>query len=453
VTATLTLVTTVWLGRVLGPTAFGMFSWGIALLAYFSIFHNLGLNVVGVREAARDASRIPKLMGEILGLRAVASLLAFGLYLLILLLLDKPPLFKLVVAVQGLTLFAHAASVEWVYEGVQQMGVLARRHIVVAVLTLAGTLLLVREPDDVVLAAAATVAAAALGNGWILLTYRRQFGVPRLRGDLAAWKALLRPGLPIAVSLFMIQVYTSLDQLMLGLMRTEQEVGWYAAAYRLITAVLIPSSVLLQAFMPALSEAHGDPERMRARGRRFIAALLAVGFPLAVAGAFLAPLLIRLFGADYAPAAPALTILMVDVSLSYFHIGLGRALVAWDRERDYMAALVGGAVANVVLNLLLIPPYGIVGAAVATMLSEGAVLAVTAWLHYRVTATLYAGTVLRAATATAIGVGGAAALGGALSWPLAGTAVAMAVGYAAAAQALGVLDVATLLRLVRRPLS
>lgn len=450
VTGVLTLVTTVYLGRTLGPSAYGILTWGFALYTYFAYVPNLGLNVYGVRESARDASRIEPLVGRILGLRVLLATATYTLFLGVVVSLDKPSLFKLVVAVQGLAIFSHMITLEWVFESVQQMGKLATRNVIVAVATLAGTLYFVRSEGDVVLAAAITVVAIAGANVWLLFTYRRQFGSLRPRFDWRTWPPMIRSGLPIAVSIFVLSLYTSMDQLMLGLMRSDQEVGWYGAGFRLVTAAMIPSQIILQAFMPSLSAALGDSEAMRARARGFAITLVTVGLPLMATGALLAPNLILLFGDQFAPAAPALALLMLNVGIAYVHLTFGRALIAWDRERLYMYILVAGGVLNIGLNFVLISAYGMTGAALATIASEGAVTLAVAVLFRRIVGTVFGLTILRGLLATALGVGGPYALSVAFSWPLLLTLLLIGLGYAGAAIALRLVDVTAVRRLLSR---
>lgn len=446
VTAILTLVTTIYLARVLAPSAYGILSWSLAYFSYFALLPDLGLGVLGTREVARDPARTPHLVSHILGMRALLAVLALGLFLLVLGGLDKPLPFKSVVAVQGLGLLGIAVALDWVYQGVERMGVLAVRNVVVAVCTLAGILILVQRPDQVVLAAAAMVTALVVGNGWVLLTYRRDFGRVRPHFDWSVWRTLLAPALPIAAVHGLAAINANMDQLMLGLIRSEAEVGWYAAAYRLLLAALIPSQILQQAFLPSLSKASGDPEAMRAQGRMFAASLFAFGLPIGAAGVVLAPDLIALFGASYAPAAPALAILMVHLILMYVDLALGNPLVAWDRQRFYMYAFIGGAAANVVLNLALIPRYGVEGAAFATLASEGVVFVGVLYFHYQVVRQVYAGLFIRALGATALAVGSAASLRALLDLSAISTAILIAGLYAVLAPALRVVDLAGLRR-------
>lgn len=449
VTASSTLVVTVYLGRVLGPEGFGVLNWGAAALAFFVLLPNLGLNVLGVREVARNSEKVVYLVDRVLTLRLLLATLALVGYLGMVGLLDKPMSFKLVVAVQGFVLYGHAISLEWVFEGTQRMRLLAFRNVIVAAFSLGGVLLLVRNADDLLWAAVLTVAPILLGNLWFFSLYVREFTTPKPTVDSAAWAGLARSGVPIALSLFMTAVYASTDQVMLGLFRSDAEVGAYGAAYRLVVAAMIPTSIVLQAFMPTLSQSLGDLAAMRHRGRQFMSALLAIGFPLAALGVGMAPELMKIYGSAYAEASGTLAILLGTVALSYVGVGLGRTLVAWNREQLYLWALGGGAVFNVVANYLVIPAHGYAGAAWMTLASEALALVVVAVFHYQTVQQHYVPLLARGAVVVAIAVGLPFILGGALGVsPYFSLALAVG-GYAALGQATGLFDLRALFELLR----
>ncbi len=451
VTAVLALITTVYLAHVLGPDRYGILSWGLALLTYFSFTADLGMGIYGTREVARDTEQVPALVGHVLLIRSGTVLVVFGLYAAIVGVLPKPPLFKLVVLVQGLTLFAYLIGIGWVYHGLQRLGVVALRNVVASVVTLAGVFLLVQSPGDVVWAAAVSVAAVALPNVWLLATYVREFGRPRFRIDWPAWRTILGPSLPIAASLFLITINTNMDQLMLGVLRTDQEVGWYAAAYRLLTAALIPSQIAFQAFLPALSSALGTPDEMRGRGRSYALSMFALGFPIATGGALVAPDLVRLlFGAAYAPAGLPLVILFGAAAVMYANVTLGGALIAWDQQRVHTGALAVGALCNVALNVALIPALGIRGAALATLASEVVVLVALGVLYYRFTGQVYLRPALRALLIAAVGVALPIVLAQAAGWPVLAVVALSAVTYAGSLVLFRAVDPALLQKLRRR---
>ena len=407
VTVVIALVITAYLTRVLSPQYFGILGFGTAVLSYFSLLVKFGFNTLGAREAARQPEEIQQLASRITSLKLFLCVPGYVAFLLVVMLLPKDLLVKQVLAVQGLLLFGLAVSLEWVYQGVQRMGVLAVRNVAAALVHVGAVVLLVHDPSDVLLAAAASVSAVVIANVWILVTYTRDFGRLKLRIEPREWILLLRPALPIAASSFMIAVYYHLDQVMIGLMKGETEVGFYTAGYLLLAATLVPAQIINLVFFPSLSAAYGHPNEMRERATLFARCMAALGFPVAVGGVVLAgPLLIAFAGDAYLPGIGAYTLLMVNAGLVYINMTFGQPLIAWNRQRVYFWAVGAGAVANVVLNALLIPSFGIEGAAAATVLSECTVLIGLVYLHWKAVRALYLATWVRAALAAAIGVGG-----------------------------------------------
>lgn len=435
-----TLVLTAYLTRTLEPSTYGILGFGTALLGYFTLFTHLGLDTLGTREIARAPDHARLLAGRITGIKLVLGTIAYALFLGVVFVLPKPPLFRLVLSIQGLTVFAHAISVEWVYQGVERMGILAVRNVATALLHLGIVLGLVHAPEDVVWAAAAGVIALFVLNLWLLVSLVRDFGRLDLSLDLEAWRSLLPPALPIAGSVFLIAIYYNLDQVILGLLRNETEVGWYTAACRAMTAALLPSLVFGQAFFPALSSVFGDLPAMRERARAFATAMIPVGLPIGLGMALLArPLLVLFAGEDYAPGGPALSILMLNAALVYFNMVYGQSLLAWNYQKVYMLAVGTGALINIVLNFILIPSYGPVGAAAATFAAQSGAFLWVWVVHRRVTGQAYADVFIRALAASLLGVVAPILLGQHLALPLLPLLVVVAGLYGSLAWGLGLI--------------
>lgn len=400
-----TLALTAYLTRTLEPSAYGILGFGTALLGYFTLLTHLGLDKHGTREISRAPERARQLAGQITGMKLVLGTIAYALFLGVVFALPKPPVFRLVLSIQGLAVFAHAISVEWVYQGVERMGILAVRNVAVALLHLGIVLAFVQAPGDVVWAAGAGALALFALNVWLLVSLVRGFGGLNVSLSREAWRTLLPPALPIAGSVFLIGIYYNLDQVILGLLRSEAEVGWYAAACRAMTAALLPSLVFGQAFFPTLSSVAGNLPAMRERAHAFAMAMIPVGLPIGLGAALLAqPLLVLFAGADYAPGGAAMSVLMLNTVIVYFNMVYGQSLLAWDYQKVYMLAVGSGALVNLLLNFLLIPRYGTVGAAVATLMAQTAAL-VWVWnVHRRLVGQAYADVVVRTLAATVLGV-------------------------------------------------
>lgn len=384
------LITTAYLARVIEPQGFGIIGFAAAFISYFTLMVNLGFDTLGVREAARNKDNIVKYVNNIITIRLIMATIGYALLAGVISLLNKPLLVKSVLYITGLGLFTNALLLNWVFQGIERMEIIAIRQVFTSLSSLVGILLLVHNPDDVLWAVTVTVVSNAVNTILMSAIYIKSFGKIGLAFDVAFWKRMLAAALPMGFSAFMIAIYYNMDMVMLGFMRTETEVGYYSAAYKVLLLSLIPAGIILNVFFPQLSIANGNFSRMKFLMQKYSTAMFIVGAFLSVMGiAFANQIVNIIFGSGFHQSIFLLQILMIDTIFVYVNMTYGNPLLAWDRETVYMYAIMAGGFGNVILNFLLIPHYGATGAAIATLLSEAIVLGGVSYLHFKVSRSLY----------------------------------------------------------------
>ena len=404
--ATLGLSFAVWvhLARTLTPDGVGVLTYGTALLAYFVLVVALGFDAVTVREIARDRDRARDLVPTVLGLRLVLLGGAAAVYAVLVWVLPQTPAERTVLLVLGGLLVVRAVQLDWVYQGLEEMGTIAIRDVAASAIAAGGAFAFVRGPDDVLPAAAAIVAGPLLSNASLLVAYGRRYGLAWPRFDRAAWLAVLLPALPLVASAFVSEIYYSLDKIMLEGLRTTSEVGLYGVAYKVFALSIAPTGVLYGAFFPAIAATLGSPERMRSVSEVYARLQFGIGCAVTAAGVVFADVLVvAVFGAEYAEAGGALRLLFLNAGVIYANMVFGVPLMAWDRQGAYFRAVAAGGVANVALNVALIRPFGIEGAALATLLSEAVVLVGLATLYRGMAGRVFAGVAARAVGVALVG--------------------------------------------------
>lgn len=369
------LVTVAWLARALQPEAFGMVGFGVALLSYFGLFVIFGTDKLIMREIARDPATTSELLPKLIGLRIGLLVFAAAVYLGVIELIEQPGIVKTVMRIQVVGLVAAAVGLDFVYQGLQRMRIIGVRQVVSSALVLVFTVLLIRSADDVVVAAAIPHVVLLVTGLWLAWRIQRDVGGIAVAIDIKAWTGMLRRSSPMAVTAVMATVYLNIDIVMLGFMDTTEAVGLYAGAARIYAIAGIIGGLLVTTFLPSLSAAFGTRDAMQAQYREFALATLLLGLPAVVFLGGFAPDVVRLLlGDGFLDASTALVLLMIAGGLNYVNQIGGATLLAWNREQSQMYAQGSGAISNVLLNLILIPRYGIVGAAAATIASETIVM-------------------------------------------------------------------------------
>ena len=158
---------------------------------------------------------------------------------------------------------------------------------------------------------------------------------------------------------------------MLGIWKTPEDIGVYSAAQRFFQFILIIPSMIATATFPLMSKlANIDNGKFRIILEKIFSVFIIIGIPIAFGGLALADQIIPLvFGLEYIKAIPVLKILMIMLLFSFPLILLTNTIFVYNEQRKLILANVFGVLANVLLNFLLIPKLGVIGATIATLTS------------------------------------------------------------------------------------
>lgn len=362
-------VGTAYLARVLGPDAFGVIGFALALVVYFRLAVDGGFSPVGAREVASHPERAAGLAASVILFRLLLAVGAFVALGLVAWVLPKPVDVRLVVVLMGLQFFGLATDTSWVYKGLERNRAVGIALVLAEVASVAVLVAFVHSPDDLLAAPLALAGGQFVASAYLAWPL---FRGGRVVGRLREGAALFRSASALVVSKLMRVLFFSFDVLLLGFLVGDAAVGLYTAAYRVCFVVTALGVALTFSYLPeftrAARRARADVAAVADRSLELSSVLVA---PIVVGGVVLAgPLLAALFGAPYAGAAVAFQLLLPSVGLSLLRGTASNVMLTYDRLGWDMWILVGATALNVVLNVVLIPRYGIEGAAVATLVAE-----------------------------------------------------------------------------------
>jgi O-antigen/teichoic acid export membrane protein len=365
------------LARTLGSAGFGVFSIAWTTGWLLALASDLGLHLMVTREAARRAGADPGLVGSALAAKAVLAAVAAALVLLLAPVLVPPADRGLLWTVSGgLLALSFEDFVQHLLRGRGRFGRDAALSVTARLATLAAGL------GGVTLGGLAGAGLGILAGGLVAagaaaLVMTREVGRPRLdREPAAAVGRLLGESLPIGAGIVFSLVAFRVDVYLLSALAGDRAVGWYAAAYRLFEASQLVPAVLLMVVFPRLAASAGQPDGEAGLRRGALATLTAAGLGLATVVAVGAPWLVAaLYGPEFASAAGPLGLLVWAAPVMFVNYLVTHDLIARGRQTRYAGAAAAALAANVVLNLLAIPRYGMYGAAGVTIATELVLLA------------------------------------------------------------------------------
>ncbi len=370
-----------YLARTLGAAQFGEYAVIIAAVSYPLLLVGPGFDLNGSRIIARQPDSGWSVLRVILGPRAVVALAAYVVTLAICALLQLDSSLIVLIAAQGMTVLLAAASTTLYFQGLRRFGIIALQRGLTALLGLLFTVVLVTRPGDLPAAIWSAVVATACGTlfAWGFVNQRPHSA----SGDVEGTHTLLRDWWAVTWAYLMILVYFNSDILFLRAFRSASESGIYAAAYRPVLLLLAFPGLFWTALFPTFAAA-SEGEQRRALAHAAIRWLGWVGAVLCGAGILAADWILNvLYGPAYAGGDIALQILLGAALIAFVNVGVANPLVAWDRQRDYSWIVTTAALVNLILNIVLIPRYGMTAAACTTVAAEITVFAAAAILQRR----------------------------------------------------------------------
>jgi len=362
----------VYVARILGATEYGKFTFALSFVSLFVIFSDFGLSSIITREFSRKREKEK----EFLSIFTLKTLLSLGVLVLILigsLFVTHEPAIRWMIWILAVYVLTYRFP-EIIYAFLrarQKMEYESWIKILQAVLLIGtGFFVIFNFPSVqnlsyVYLFVASTILIFALtffhfkiyhlGLGW----------------NKSVWKRFLAMSWPLAlVGLFAV-ICGHTDSIMMGYWGQIIEVGWYNAAYKIIGATLIPSTIIFQGFYPIMSIAFRESkERLQKVWDYRMGIIILIAIPLVVGGLVLAPKIINfIYNPSYISSILVFQILIVMTGIIYFISPLSQILIVSNQQEKNFWIVGSGAIVNIFLNLILIPRYSLYGAAVATLIT------------------------------------------------------------------------------------
>lgn len=339
----------------------------IAIAGILFVSSGFGLPETGSRDASISPEQGPELVDRVLTGRLLVLGTLGVLVLVVVAIVDADDLPAVAMAVA--MAIPMAISVDWLLRGLERMGAIAVANAAGGTVVLAGTLLIVTAKPT----ATAALAVFVAGEAAVALLTMRAARLPRLpRARVEGLREAVRRSWPLGASaLIVYSYYANVDTILLSVTRSAEEAGLYSAPYRLFLALNVLGTFAAYALMPRIARAvqagHAADRAAMAQLRRALVPL--AGYGLLILGAVEVAgegVLRVLFGPRFAGQADVFLVLCLAVPWYTVAFPVGYALIARDANRRFFAgaAVAGGL--NLVLDATLIPPFGPVGAAVAT---------------------------------------------------------------------------------------
>ncbi len=360
--------------RYLGQEGFGWYTTVFTFLQFFGILSDFGLTLITAQMLAEPGADEEKLLANLFSFRLILSGIFFGAACLSVWFFPYPAIIKWGVLVLSLSFYATTLQNIFVgfYQKHLKMDKVAWGDAAGRFIILVGYILIVWQKWGLLPILAMSVLANISQFFWLWYAAKRLIHL-RWEVNWPVYKEIFKRSWPVAISIAFNLIYLKADTLVLSLARTQQEVGLYGAAYRIIDVLTTVPAMFMGIMLPLLTFAWsvGDRETFKYYFRRAYDTMFLLALPAVFGGVYLAkPLMVFLAGAEFADSGVFLQILLLASVAIFLAAVSAHAVIAVGKQRAIIWWYILDAVLSLAGYIILIPRYGGVAAAWVTVFSE-----------------------------------------------------------------------------------
>lgn len=375
------LITFPYVSRVLLPSGTGKVSFATSLIDYFVMFSQLGIPTYGIRACAKvrdDKEELTRTAHELLVINLIMTVVSYVALAVTITTVPKLSSDKTLYIIIGSTIFLTAIGMEWLYKALEQYTYITIRSLIFKMISIGAMFLLVHEQSDYVKYGMITIVASSASYILNFINARKYIGL-RPVGKYN-FKRHLKPIFTFFAMSCASTIYTNLDTVMLGFMKTEVDVGYYNAAVkikRILVSVVTSLGTILLPRASYYVENNMKNEFFHIIKKAFSFVFI-LATPLSIYFILFAKEGINfLSGNLYEGSIVPMQIIMPTLLLIGITNVMGiQILIPLGKEKFVLYSEIAGAVTDIIINVILIPKYASAGAAVGTLIAEFVVLVV-----------------------------------------------------------------------------
>ena len=365
-------VLTIMVSRYLGPANYGVLNYGATLVNIFLVFVKLGLDTMITNEFIKHRDKEGVIIGTSTAMRLISAIISIGIIaILVFVLQANSPIIIITSIIQSLALLFQAFYIfDYWFQSYFKSKYVSIAKAIAYTLMAGYKIWLLAANKGIIWFAAASVIDALVVAILLLIFYRKNHG-QRIAVNFSLGKNLLGRSYHFIITGVMVLIYTQIDKIMIGQMLDEYQLGLYSAALSVCTLTSFVPDAILTSARATVFNAKQSGEYYLKRLKQTYAIIFWVCAGIAFLISVAAPIIINIiYGEQYIGAVATLSLLVWYVPLSYLGLARGIWIVTEDKNKYSKYYTFWGVIMNVGLNAFMIPLWGILGATIATIITE-----------------------------------------------------------------------------------
>lgn len=360
-----------YLARTLEPQGYGIFNFAQSFMMYFLLLGDLGLSLYCIREVNQCKDQ-EKIINQVFSYKFYLGALSTIIYMIVVFFLNKAHSEKLVLYYMGWSIFFSGIFIDFLFTAKNDMKFIGVANAFKNITWYVLCVIFVKNSINIQYVSVFFTLGTAISVFYLIFQFNRKYFKLRLYSINKDMVKMLKLALPLALSLFMVQINNNFDIIYLTFTKNQQEVGYYSAPYKIINFLIAILSIYFNAAYPTIAELF---KKEKSELSSYISKFYTIGIsfvaPVVFGGIALNDKIIDfLFGVSYHESRILFLLLIPLIFIRMVTSTYGAVLIMGEGSTNFSKGVMIGALINVVLNILLVPNYGAKGSAVATLLCE-----------------------------------------------------------------------------------
>lgn len=363
----------IWMARYLGPEQFGLYHYVLAFISMFGFFVTLGMDSGIVVKELKSTENDKKILATTLFMKGLGAIIAISLIAIVIRFVENDSLTVTLVTVAGLTyLFKIFSVFDLYFQSMVKSKYIVISNLIALVTVAIIKVVLILINAELIYFIYAVILEVCIASMFYVYFYIKNIG--GFNGwfiDLRYVKVILLKSWPIMISAFLISVYMQIDVIMIKNMLGNNEAGLYAAAIKITTLFYVIPIVITSSVYPAILKAKKIDEKLYyKRFEKLFDFSVLFMLPTALLITFFADFIIDAIYTDtFSMAASVLAIHIWAAVFVFFNNIQMKWYITEDLQKLALIRIAIATALNIVLNIFLIPLYGINGAAFSTLIA------------------------------------------------------------------------------------
>lgn len=362
--------------RILGPDASGQYAFVYTSSLYFIMIAQMGISLFGAKQISIGRGSLETASNtfwQLVFAKFVSTTFAILLYITFIFIFDRAS--NILYISQLILLISIAFDISWYYIGTENFKPLLLRNLIIKVISLTFVFIFVKTPNDLYLFALISFSSELIGQLFMWLNMKQRVMKPKwMNFKLKDLILNLKGMFVLFIPQVIIQVYTIMNNTMIGLLSTNNQVAYYDYSTKILNIALTVITSLGIVMLPRIAHLFNEKndEDIKKLIHQSVKIMTLIGIPIMVSMMVVGDIFVNIYlGEMYTAAGLLLSIYPIKILLVIYSNIMGmQYLVPSGKNRQFIFSVLIGAISSILLNLLLVKRYGAYGVVISLIIAE-----------------------------------------------------------------------------------